>query len=130
MNWSALHAPAAAPLHQAFHLGHAHAVEVAADGVLEAAGRHGEFQRRLFILIGVEAINQAAAEAVAAAHAVHDVGDAVLAAEEEVLAVVEAGAPVVVVGALGFTQGDGHAPAQRKIKNRLEGVSAGVATVM
>ena len=77
--------------------------------MLQAGCRHSKLQRGLFVRIGVQAVNQTAAEGVAAAHAVNDIGDGVLAGEEEVLAVVQAGRPVVVVGRLRLTQGNRHA---------------------
>ena len=55
-----------------------------------------------------KAVEQAAAEAVAAAHAVHDVPDLVALGLVELLSVVEAGSPAVPVGALALTESDGN----------------------
>ena len=91
----ALHATRAGTLHQALDLGDGDAVVVAQNRVLQAGCRHSELQRGLFVRVGVQTVNQTAAEGVAAAHAVNDIGDGVLAGEEEVLAVVQAGRPVL-----------------------------------
>ena len=66
----ALHAARARTLHQALDLGDGDAVVVAQNRVLQAGCRHSELQRGLFVRVGVQAVNQAAAEGVAAAHAV------------------------------------------------------------
>ena len=55
-----------------------------------------------------QAVEQAAAEAVAAAHAVHDVAYLVALGLVELLSVVEAGSPAVPVGALALTESDGY----------------------
>ena len=50
---SALHTrPLPLPFIRLSTSAHTHAVEIAADGMLEAAGRHGKFQSGLFIAIG------------------------------------------------------------------------------
>ena len=70
-----LHAPRPAALDERVHLVHREPVEVARNRVLQAARRHRELQRVLMRLQVLEAVNQAAREAVAAAHAIHDVRD-------------------------------------------------------
>ena len=70
----ALHASRAGTLHQALDLRDGDAVVVAQNRVLQAGCRHSELQRGLLVRVGVQAVNQAAAEGVAAAHAVNDIG--------------------------------------------------------
>ena len=63
---------------QLLHLGQTDQVEVAEDGVLEAGRRHREVQRLLpGCAVGPQPVDQPAGEGIAAAHAVHDVGDVV-----------------------------------------------------
>ena len=57
----------------------------------------------------VEAINQAAREAVTAAHAVDDIPDLILLGNIEVLAVIQACRPAVPVGTVALTKRDGDA---------------------
>ena len=85
---------------QLLHLIDADHVVVAFDGVLQAGGRHGELKSRLAVLAGEEAVDQARAEAVAAADPVDD-ADAVLLGEVVFVSVLEHGGPVVVIGGVG-----------------------------
>src|ERR1041385_3568899 len=94
---------------QRLDLGHAHPVEVARDGVLETAGRRGEFQRAGVVGPGQETVDQARGEGVTGADPVHDVGDVIAAAFQEFPAVVQAGGPAVPVGAPALAEGDGLA---------------------
>ena len=68
---------------------------------------HGEFQRVAMAGKRLQTVDQAAGEAVSAAHAVHDVGDVVVPAQQEVAVVVQTGRPAVVRGAPRFAQLDG-----------------------
>lgn len=75
--------------------------------MFEAGSGDGEFQG---VLVAGEVeypVDEAAGETIAATHAVDDMGDVVVLAEEEFLAVVEAGGPAIVGGAVGFAQGHG-----------------------
>ena len=68
---------------QLFHFGHSDEVVVALDGVLQGGSRHRKLHRGLGVLAGQQGVDQAAAEAVAAADTVDDVqmiqlGEAVL----------------------------------------------------
>ena len=103
----ALHAARAGTLHQALDLRDGDAVVVAQNRVLQAGCRHSKLQRGLFVRVGVQTVNQAAAEGVAAANAVDDVqvvllGEAVLIGSN----IVQHSAPAVVEGAVALTQGD------------------------
>src|SRR5690242_257808 len=62
----ALHAPGAVALQQGFHFVHAEAVEIAGDGVLQTTRRHGELERLLMARHGLQAVDQAAGEGIAA----------------------------------------------------------------
>ena len=73
----ALYAAGARALHQGLDFRDGHAVVVADDGVLQAGSSHSELQRGLFVFVGVQAVDQAAAEGVAAANAVNDFSMAV-----------------------------------------------------
>ena len=68
--------------------------------MLEAGSRNSILQSVRLLLVGQQAVDQAAGEGVAAANAVNDIGDLVLAGDVELLAVVDAGSPVVAVRAL------------------------------
>ena len=57
------------------HIRNTDTVKVADDGVFQAGSSHGKLQRLLFILVGVQAVDQAAGEAVTATHTVDDVAD-------------------------------------------------------
>src|ERR1041385_5229762 len=94
---------------QRLDLGHAHPVEVAGDGVLEAPGRCGELQGAGVVGPGQEAVNEARGEGVAGANPVHDVGHVIAAAFQEFPAIVQAGGPAVPVGAPALAEGDGLA---------------------
>ena len=63
-------------------------------------------------------IDQAAAEAVAAAHAVHNV-DAVAGGEVGLAAGIEHGSPVVVIGGDGGTEGDSNRFTAKLLLNLL-----------
>ena len=67
-------------------------IEVAGDRVLQARGGDGKLEGVLMRVRWRSPKIEAAGEAVAAAHAIDDVRDVVVAAEQEILAVVEAGA--------------------------------------
>ena len=85
--------------HEFLDFCHGYAVVVAVDGVLEARSGNCEVESLLVVAgIGLEAVNQAAHERIAAAHAVNEVGYLVFRRFEEGLAVVENARPVVVVG--------------------------------
>ena len=74
--------------------------------VLQAGGGHGEVDGALVVLAREQGVDQAAAEAVAAAHAVHDM-DAVGGGEAGGAVAVEHTGPVVVRGRDAAPQGDG-----------------------
>ena len=94
---------------QLLHLGNGDHVEVAFDGMLQGRSRNSELHGLLGGLAAQQGVDQAAAEAVAAANAVHD-AQLVLLAEGVLVAgnVVEHGAPAVVRGRVALTQGDGN----------------------
>ena len=73
--------------------------------MLEAGSRHGEFDGILGGVAGKQGVNEARAEGVAAAHAVHDMHMVAL-GEAVVLAVVQHCGPTVVKCGVGFTQSD------------------------
>ncbi|MPM13514.1 hypothetical protein SDC9_59871 [bioreactor metagenome] len=75
--------------------------------MLEAGSCHGELQSLLPVFIVIQAVEQAAGKAVAAAYPVHDAADFVFFGDVEVLAVVQAGSPVVPVGTVALPQGNG-----------------------
>ena len=58
---------------QLFHFGHGDEVVIALDGVLQGGSRHRKLHRGLGVLAGQQGVDQAAAEAVAAADTVDDV---------------------------------------------------------
>ena len=70
-----LHPTRAVAAHEFFHVGDGHAVEIADDAVLQAAGGNREFECGLLVLVMVQAIDQTAGEAVAAAHTVDNISD-------------------------------------------------------
>ena len=70
---SALDAAGAVAAGQLLYLGHGDHIVVALDGVLQSRRRHGELHRRLSALPRQQGVDQAAAEAVAAAYPVDDV---------------------------------------------------------
>src|SRR5690606_20519973 len=84
-----LYPPRSVAAHELLDLGHADAVEVARDRVLEAARRHGELERLAAVVVGVEAVNQAGRERIATAHAVHDVRDVVAARDVKAVRVAQ-----------------------------------------
>ena len=102
-----MHTAGAVAAGQLLHFRDGGEVVVALDGVLQRGSRHGELHRRLGVLAGQQGVNQAAAEAVAAADAVDDV-QVIELGEAVVLPVVEHGGPIVVKGALALPEGDGH----------------------
>ena len=67
-----LHAAGAVATAELFYLCHGNAVEVALNGVLQRRGRHSKLDGVPAALAAEEGVDQAAAEAVAAAYAVHD----------------------------------------------------------
>src|SRR5262249_57977539 len=69
-------APGGAPCRQGVDFGHAHAIEIAGDRLLERARRDGDPQRRVEWTAGRERVDQARREAVAAADAI-DEADAI-----------------------------------------------------
>ena len=95
-----LHSACTVAAHELFHVGNADTVKVADDAVLEAARRDGKFQRRLLVLILVQAVDQTARKAVTAADAVDDVADFVFLRDVEILSVIEARRPAVPVRAV------------------------------
>ena len=101
-----LHTAGAVAAGQLLHLRDGGEVVVALDGVLQSGGRHGELHRRLGVLAGQQGVDQAAAEAVAAADAVDDV-QVVELGEAVIGPVVEHGGPIVVKGALALPKGNG-----------------------
>src|ERR1039457_6689069 len=102
-----LHPSRATTLQQGIHLGHRGAIEIAHEGMLQATRRHGEFQRLLVRPEREQPVDQAPREAVAAAHAIHNVGDLIVPAHEETGSIVHAGSPPVVRRAFRFPQRDG-----------------------
>ena len=67
----ALDAPGAVSLHQGVHFFGANHAIVPRDGVFEAAGGYGKFQRCSMVGKLLQSVNQTAGETVAAADAVH-----------------------------------------------------------
>ena len=78
LSFLSLHSAGAVAAHELFHIGNADTVKVADDAVLQAAGRDCKLERRLLVLIVVQAVDQAACKRVAAAHAVDNVPNFVL----------------------------------------------------
>ncbi len=76
--------------------------------MLQAAQRDRELQCFLVGWKSLETVNQPRGERIACAHPVHDMGDVIVAAESERLAVVKARGPAVVRGAVRFPQRDGN----------------------
>ena len=70
LSFLSLHSAGAVAAHELFHVRNADTVKVADHAMLQAACRHREFQCGLLVLIVVQAIDQAARKAVAAADAV------------------------------------------------------------
>ena len=75
--------------------------------MLEAGSGYRKFERFLVRRQGEEAIDEAAGEGIASTNAVDDVGDFVMAADEEFLTIVHAGGPAVVACTFRFAQSDG-----------------------
>jgi hypothetical protein len=92
-----LYTPGGVTTHQSFNLCHCDAVEIANDRVFEAAGCHGKFQGILLAFISIESIDQTGSKGIPTTNAVHNVPDGVLGAQVELLAVVQAGSPVIAV---------------------------------
>src|SRR6267378_4479982 len=80
-----LHPPRPVALQQTLHFVHAEPVEVPRNRMFEARGRHRELQRFLMAAQRLQPVNQPAGEAVAAADPVHDMGDLVVPADQEIL---------------------------------------------
>ena len=74
--------------------------------MLETACGDRELQGLLRVIVGVQAVDQAGGETVAAADAVDDVRDLVAARQPERLGVAQARGPAVAVGAVGLAQRD------------------------
>ena len=72
-----LHSACAVAAHELFHVGNADTVKVADDAVLQTGSCNCKLERRLLVLILVQAVDQTARKAVAAAHAVNNVADPV-----------------------------------------------------
>ena len=104
-----LHPTRAVAAHEFCYVGNGNTVEIADDAVLEAACRDCEFQCGLLAFVMVQAIEQAARNAVAAADAVDDVPNFVPLGNEKVLAVVQARRPAIPVGAVALAERDGDA---------------------
>src|SRR5436305_7091668 len=83
----ALHAAGASSFQKRLHFVDGGAVEIAQDGMLEAACGYREFDCFLVGREHLQAVNQAGGEAVASAHSIDDVGDFVLTADEKFLPV-------------------------------------------
>ena len=106
---SALNTAGTVAAGQLLHLGHGDHVVVTLNGVLQSGSGNCEFHCRLSILAGQQGVDQAAAEGVTAAHAVDDVQVVLLGEAVLILGnVVQHGAPAVVEGGVGLTQGDGN----------------------
>ena len=104
-----LHSSRAVAAHEFGHVGDGHAVKIADDAVLEATGCNCEFERRLLVLVMIQAIDQAAREAVAAADTIDDIADFVFLRDVEALAVVQARRPAIPIGAVALAERDGDA---------------------
>ncbi len=76
--------------------------------MLQAGRSDGEFQGFLVAWQVKQSEDQSAREAVAASHAIHDMGDFVMAAEQKLAAIVQACGPAVMRRALRFAQSDGQ----------------------
>ena len=94
---------------QLFNLSDSNHVIVALDGVLQSGSCHSKFNRSLGVLAGQNGVDQAAAERVAAAHAIDDV-QVVLLGEAELFLrnIIKHGAPAVVEGRVRFAQSDSN----------------------
>ena len=75
LSFLSLHSACAVAAHELFYIRNADTVKVADHAVLQATGRDRKLERLLFILIMVQAVDQTARKAVAAAHAVNNVAD-------------------------------------------------------
>ena len=80
-----LHSSGAIALEQRVDLGYGGAIKIAHERVLQATRRDGEFQRVLVRRQRQHSIDQAAGEAIPAAHAIHNVGDVVVPADHELV---------------------------------------------
>ena len=77
------HPPAAGAVHEGLGFRDGHTVKIPADGVLQARCGNGELKRVPLAFQSVQTIDRTRREAVAAAHAVNDGLDSVLAVEEK-----------------------------------------------
>jgi len=98
--------PEPPPFRKLFHFRPGKRFEIAWNGVLQTGSGHGKFQGIAMVTERVQAVNQAAREAVPSPDAIHDVGDLVMAAEHEFAAVMQACRPAVVRSAPRFAQRD------------------------
>src|SRR5258706_1448755 len=103
-----LHSSRPAASDQLLHFLPRTAVEIARNRMLEAGRSDGESQGFLVAWQVKQSEDQSAREAVAASHAIHDMGDFVMAAEQKLAAIVQACGPAVVRRALRFAQCDGQ----------------------
>jgi hypothetical protein len=93
----AVDTPGGVTAHQSFDFCHTDTVEISNDRVLETTGCHGKLQGILLIRIGVQSIDQTGGKGISTADAIHDIADGILVAQVELLAVVQAGSPVIAV---------------------------------
>src|ERR1700690_405527 len=93
---SSLDAAGAAALRQSLDLVRAEAVVIPWQRMLQTRCGDRELQRLLVARESLEPVDQPGREGVASSHAVHDVRDLVVPADQETLAVVQAGRPPVV----------------------------------
>src|SRR6188472_1366613 len=102
--WSTLYASRAASGQQRFDFINTDAIDIAGYRMLQAAGGHGKLQRVLRPEAGLHAVDQSRGKAVTGADTIDDVRDVVRAAEQEVIAVMQARRPYVVRRALRLSQ--------------------------
>ena len=91
---------------QLIHFVDTHPVYVAGDRMLEAGSGDRKAQGIRVGLAGQQPEDQAGREGVPAPDAVDDIGDVIVRADDEILAVVQAARPAVMIGAETFAQGD------------------------
>src|SRR3990172_8618790 len=82
------------------------AVHVAGDGVLQAGGRHGEFERVPVLAAAQPPEYQPRGKRISCPHPIHHIQYFIARAVKELLAVVEARRPAVPIGVVAFTQRD------------------------
>ena len=75
LSFLSLHSAGAVTAHELFHVRNAAAVKVTDHAVLQAGSCNCKFERGLLVLILVQAVDQTARKAVAAAHTVNNVAD-------------------------------------------------------